>query len=214
MKKLILIILVAFSFNLHAQRLRPFVGLSLYKDTEFNKSIFGSVATGLEFKVINNFRPELQFDAMYGALETLTDYDINGNLQSIKEGSATAINYSICSKIYLGNPEVDEMCIVILPKYTLSKVFGKSEISTTNTVNPSKPIIEKNSDSTTDHSFGIGVGVSYNFSEKYYHSVDFILYLNGVNLGAAINKINNDTILNSRSTFGCGFLVYFGGKIK
>jgi hypothetical protein len=214
MRKIFLVFLVVTSLNLQAQRIRTFVGIAGYRDTDFNEAVFGSVSTGLEFKVVNNFRPEIELGVMYGAPETLTDYNEKGQVQSILDRTTTAINYSFCTKIYLGNSDDSEMCLVILPKYTYSRVFGKSELTTRNANDLSKPIVEKKSASAWDHSLGIGVGISIPFSDKYYHSADLILYFNGVNLGAALNTIDTDRVINSNDTFGLGFLVYFGGKKK
>lgn len=214
MKNKFLVILLIVASSLQAQRIRTFVGIAGYLDTDYNGSIFGSASTGLEFKVVNNFRPEIELGVMYGTPETLTEYTETGIVQNIFERTTTAINYSFCPKIYLGNPDDSNIGIVILPKYTYSKVFGKTESTTRNINDLSKPIIEKKSANTWDHSLGIGIGITVNFSEKYYHSADFILYFNGVNLGEALNTIDTDRVINSSDTFDFGFLVYFGGKKK
>jgi hypothetical protein len=214
MRYIYLTLLIVVSSSLQAQRIRSFVGIAGYTDTDFNGKIFGSLSTGLEFKVINNFRPEIELGVMYGTPETRTDNNEKGQVMSVLERTTTAINYSFCAKIQLGNPDDSETCIVILPKYTYSRIIGKTELTAKNTNNLSKPIVEKKSASTWDHSLGIGIGISIPFSEKYYHSADLILYFNGVNLGAALNTIDADRIINSQDTFGLGFLVYFGGKQK
>lgn len=214
MKNIFLAILLVITSSLQAQRIRTFVGIAGYLDTDYNGSIFGSASTGLEFKIINNFRPEIELGVMYGTPETFTNYTETGLVQNVFERTTTAINYSFCTKIYLGNPDDSNVGIVILPKYTYSKVFGKTESTTRNTNDLSKPIIEKKSANTWDDSFGIGIGISVNFSEKYYHSADLILYFNGVNLGTALKTINSDSTLNTKDTLGLGFLVYFGGKRK
>jgi hypothetical protein len=214
MKNIFLAILLVITSSLQAQRIRAFVGIAGYLDTDYKGSIFGSASTGLEFKIINNFRPEVELGVMYGTPETFTEYTETGLVQNVFERTTTAINYSFCTKIYLGNPDDSNVDIVILPKYTYSKIFGKTESTTRNTNDLSKPIIEKKSANTWDDSFGIGIGVSVNFSEKYYHSADLILYFNGVNLGTALKTINSDSTLNTKDTLGLGFLVYFGGKRK
>ena len=212
MRNLFLSILLVFTSSLQAQRIRAFVGIAAFRDVEFNGSVFGSAGTGLEFKIINNIRPEIELGVMYGIPETFTEYTETGLVQSVVERTASAINYSFCPKIYLGNPDYSNIGIVILPKYTYSKVFGKTERTSRNPSDLSKPIIENKSASTWEDSLGIGIGLSVNFSEKYYHSADIILYFNGVNLGAALNTIGSN--INSNDTFGFGFLVYFGGKRK
>lgn len=214
MKNIFLAILLVITSSLQAQRIRTFVGIAGYLDEDYNGSIFGSASTGLEFKIVNNFRPEIELGVMYGTPETITDYTERGLVQSVFKRTTTAINYSICPKIYLGNPDDSNICIVILPKYTFSKVFGTTESTTRNQNDLSKPIIEKKSANTWDDSFGIGIGISVNFSEKYYHSADLILHFNGVNLGSALKAINPDNTLNTKDTLGLGFLVYFGGKRK
>jgi hypothetical protein len=212
MKNIFLAILLVITSSLQAQRIRTFVGIAGYLDTDYNGSIFGSASTGLEFKIINNFRPEIELGVMYGTPETFTNYTETGLVQNVFERTTTAINYSFCTKIYLGNPDDSNIGIVILPKYTYSKVFGKTESTTRNTNDLSKPIIKKKSANTWDDSFGIGIGISVNFSEKYYHSADLILYFNGVNLGTALKTINSDSTLNTKDTLGLGVLVYFGSK--
>jgi hypothetical protein len=151
MKNISLAILLVVTSSLQAQRIRTFLGIAAYRDTDFNKSVFGSASTGLEFKVLNNFRPEIELGVMYGTPETLTDYSETGLKQSIFKTKTTAINYSFCPKIYLGNPDDSNTCIVILPKYTYSKVFGKIERTTRNPNDLSKPIVENKSASSWDH---------------------------------------------------------------
>jgi hypothetical protein len=214
MRNIFLAILLVITSNVQAQRIRTFVGIAGYLDTDYNRSIFGSASTGLEFKIINNFRPEVELGVMYGTPEIFTNYTETGLVQHVFERTTTAINYSFCTKIYLGNPDDSNVGIVILPKYTYSKVFGKTESTTRNTNDLSKPIIEKKTANTWVDSFGIGIGISVNFSDKYYHSADLILYFNGVNLGTALKTINSDSTLNTKDTLGLGFLVYFGGKRK
>ena len=78
MKNIFLTILLVVTSSLQAQRIRTFLGIAAYRDTDFNKSVFGSASTGLEFKVVNNFRPEIELGVMYGTPETLTDYSETG----------------------------------------------------------------------------------------------------------------------------------------
>lgn len=214
MKKIFLFILIILSINLHAQRIRSFVGVGFYKHTDFNNSIFGSVNTGLEYKVINNFRPEIEIGFMYGTPETLTNYTQMGLAESVFERTTSAINYSFCPKIYFGDQETSDMGVFIRPRYTYSRVFGNTELTKRNPSDLSKPINEKKRASIWDQSFDIGIGVSINFSEKYYHSADIILYYNNINLGDALNTIDFSRTVNTNNTLGIGLIVYFGGKIK
>jgi hypothetical protein len=214
MKKTILFFLIFFSINLQAQRIRTFVGLGTYIHSDFNTSLFVSANTGVEFKVVNYFRPELEIGVMYGTPETLTNYTETGLVESVYERTTSAINYSFSPKIYFGDPKVSDMGVFIRPRYTYSRVFGNTELTERNPNDLSKPIIDKKSASTWDQSLDIGIGISFNFSEKYYHSADIILYYNNINLGDALNTIDDGRTVNTNNTLGLGLLVYFGGKIK
>lgn len=214
MKKTVVFLLILFSINLQAQQIRGFIGLGSYRDTDFNNSVFGSANIGVEFKVVRVFRPEIEIGVMYGTLETLTNYTPTGLVESIFERKTSAINYSFSPKIYFADPEDSDSSLFIRPRYTYSRVFGSTELAKRNPSELSKPIVEKKSAKTWDQSVDIGIGVSFNFSEKYYHSVDLILYYNNINLGDALNTIESKRNINTNGTLGLGLLVYFGGKIN
>lgn len=79
MKYFLYLLLVIFSLSAKAQRVRPFVGFSLYLDNEFKQSGFGGVNLGAEFKIKHYFRPEIETSILFGSLQNRTLRDNLGN---------------------------------------------------------------------------------------------------------------------------------------
>jgi hypothetical protein len=217
LKYIIYISLLISSFSINAQRIRPFVGGAAYLHTDFEKSSFGNLCLGSEYRITNFLRPEIEISYMYGTLETKSDLDEQGLTQSILDRSATALNYSFCPKIVLGDHEDDTSGhLQILPKYTISKIEAKRTLSSRNPNNLSNPIVEKERVTDLQHSLGIGIGLTIGFSEEYSNTLAINLYYNGINLGTALNKLkhNGSYEFNTQDVLGLGVNFYLGFKKK
>ncbi|MBF7093447.1 hypothetical protein IUY40_18095 [Flavobacterium sp. ALJ2] len=217
MKYIVYIFVFMFSVSILAQRVRPFIGGIVYLHGDFEKSTFGNFSLGSEIKVVKFFRAEIEVSYMFGRLEDAVSRDEKGITMSVSEKSASAMNYSFCPKIVIGDYEEDSGYIQILPRYTFSRIEAKKELTSRNPADLSKPIKERKNASDTQHSLGIGVGYIYNFPGEYQNSIGFNLYYNGVDLGNALNKLktNPDSYnYSTKDVIGFGINFYLGLKKK
>lgn len=203
------------SFGTYAQKIRPFVGVSAYIDTDFNKSFFGDLKAGAEYKLAYYLKPEIEISYMFGVLEELTDRNDEGLVLSEYSKKVSAINYSFCPKIILGNKNGDGSgYLQILPKYTYSSIQATGNRVSRNPSNLSKPIEEKEKVSDNQHSFGIGLGYVTDLSDDNSQSLAFNIYFNNIDLGNALNMLKQDRKFNTQNVIGLGVNYYFTFKKK
>ena len=200
---------------MQGQRIRPFVGINFYRETNFNNSIIGSLNTGIEIRVFNFFRPQFEVDLMYGKPEPSETFNDSFVVQNVTYRKVSAINYSFCPKINIGNSDdSSDGMLIILPRYTCSQVMGSTE-SYTRSSNQQTPAMAINKSTTTlVHSIGIGIGFLFDITNTHNHAMAITLNYNGVNLGSALKKLDDSSTINTSGAFGIGLNIYFGGKIK
>ena len=213
MKK-ILLLLILLSFATYAQKIRPFIGVSGYVHAGFEKSGFGDLKIGAEYKIFYYLKPEIEISYMLGNPEGFTDYDETGLAISEYSQKTSAFNYSFCPKIILGNKDDGDGYIQILPKYTYSNIQASGHRFSRNPVEPSKPFEEKKKVSSSEHSFGIGLGYVVDFSDENSQSIALNIYLNNVDLGKALNKLETNKRFNTEYVIGFGVNYYFSFKKK
>ena len=214
MKNILLICLFVISYNVKAQIVRPFIGFSTYLHWDFEKSSYIGLNSGVEFKVNRNFLPELEFSYFYGSLKDESRINIQYVNVSLYTRSASSFNFSFCPKIALGNREDGTNFMVILPRYSFSKIQAKGNFSERN---DDDTILENNEiQNDFQHSFGLGVGFDIGLSDENTSSLCLILYYNGVNLGKVVNELehSNRYEVNAKGALGAGINYYFGFKKK
>jgi hypothetical protein len=214
MKKIILFILLAISINIEAQIVRPFIGFSTYLHWDFEKSSYFGLNSGVEFKVSSYFMPELEFSYFYGSLEDESRINVQYVDVLLYTRSASSFNFSFCPKIALGNRGDGTNFMVILPRYTFSKIEAKGYFSERNdddTISESNEI-----QNDIQHSLGLGVGFDIALSDENTSSLCLILYYNGVNLGKVVNELEHSSgyEINAKGVLGAGINYYFGFKKK
>lgn len=198
----------------NAQFVRPYVGFATYLHTDFSNSVFFSLKTGTEFSLNKYLKPEIEISGIVGALEDFTTRDQNNRIIEEYTRSVTSINFSISPKIILGNAMELDSYFIILPKYSISNVEAHGNLTTYNNTGS---IIANKRKIVKDWSQSLGMGIGYNFnlSDNNPDSLCIILDLQGVELGEAINKINeNSSRVTTKWTFGLGFNYYFNLKKK
>jgi hypothetical protein len=214
MKKIILFILLAISFNAKSQVVRPFIGFSTYLHWDFEKSSYFGLNSGVEFKVSSYFMPELEFSYFYGSLEDESRINVQYIDVLLYTRSVSSFNFSFCPKIALGNNEDGTNFMSILPRYTFSKIEAKGHFSERNdddTISESNEI-----QNDIQHSLGLGVGFDIALSDENTSSLCLILYYNGVNLGKVVNELEHSSEykVNAKGVLGAGINYYFGFKKK
>ncbi|WP_123955267.1 hypothetical protein [Flavobacterium cheongpyeongense] len=214
MKKIIGLFFVI-SISSFAQKIRPFVGVSAYIHTDFDKSVIGDLKAGAEYRALYYLMPEIEINFMYGVLQNVTNRNDIGLVISEYSRKASVINYSFSPKIILGNKNPDGSgYIQILPKYTYSDIYAKGTTFKRNPANLSQPLEEKEKASSSQHSFGIGIGYVTALSDNGSQSLALNIYLNNVDLGKALNKLKHDKTFNTETVIGIGLNYYFSLKKK
>lgn len=201
------------SFGTFAQKIRPFVGVAAYIHTDFDKSVFGDLKAGVEYKAFYYLKPEIEINFMYGVLGEVTDRDEAGLVMSEYSKRVSAVNYSFCPKIILGNKDDGDGYMQILPKYTYSNIQATGHRFSRNPNDLSKPIEEKKKASNNQHSFGIGLGYVIDFSDDT-QSLALNIYLNNIDLGKALSNLEQDKRFNTQYVIGFGLNYYFSFKKK
>ena len=210
MKKYIFGIIFLFSFIfVKAQVVRPYVGVATYFHTDFSSSVFLSLKSGAEFGLNKYVKPEVEISGIIGALEDFTKKDENNRIIEEYTRSVTSINFSFCPKIILGNSKELDSYFVILPKFSISNIEAHGNLTTYNNMgvliaNQRKIVKDWN------QSVGFGVGYNFNLSLENPDSLCIILDLQGVELGDAVNELNNsNNRTTTKWTFGLGLNCYF-----
>lgn len=213
MKKRIFIyvFLICFSFA-NAQFFRPYVGAGAYLHTDFEKSAFLSLRTGGEFNLSKYVKPEIEISGLIGSLEIRSVLNDNNIVISEYTRTASAINYSICPKIILGN-DLDSY-FVLLPRYSISNIEANKKSYVYN--NAGSQISDKRENvKVWDQSFSFGIGYNFNLSAENPDSLCIILDLQGVEMGKALNEISESkSRVTTKWTFGLGLNYYFNLKKK
>jgi hypothetical protein len=211
LRHLILFVLLAFSSGAKAQMVRPFIGGSAYLQWDFEKSSYAGVNVGAEFKIKPYFMPEFECSYFFGGIEDATKYKFGTPIiqTELYIRSVSSLNFSFCPKIAIGNKNDGASYLVILPRYTISKIEAKGNFVEFNEDGTS--INNNEFEKNTQQSLGLGVGLDIPLSNDNSNSICLILYYNGVNLGKAINSLEHSTgyEFNSNGVLGAGVNYYF-----
>ena len=209
-----ILVILLISFGSFAQKTRPYLGCGVYYSTDFNKSTFADVRAGIEYKITNYLRPEVEVNYMFGSLEDLQSVDDIGVVLSEYFKSVAAVNYSLCPKIVLGTKDEDGASgyLQILPKYTYSRVEATGNRFSRNPSNSSTAIKESEKAIDYRHSLGIGLGWVTDFSNKNYDSIAFNVYFNNIDMGNALNRLNQERRFKTDDVLGFGVTYYFSFK--
>jgi hypothetical protein len=211
LRNLILFVLLVFSVGAKAQIVRPFIGGCAYLQWDFEKSSYAGVNVGAEFKIKPYFMPELECSYFFGGIEDATKYEIGIPLvqTELYIRSVSSLNFSFCPKIAVRNKNDGASYLVILPRYTISKIEAKGNFVEFNENGTSKNNYEF--EKSTQQSLGLGVGLDIPLSGDNSNSICLILYYSGVNLGKVINNLEHSTgyEFNSNGVLGAGVNYYF-----
>lgn len=208
-------LLLLISTSLNAQ-VRAFVGASYFRHTDFEANGYVEGLAGLEVKVFKFLKPELAVSYYFGRLQDNTKIDALGNVISIGETKAEALNFSFVPKICIscGESSAGDGLFQIMPRYSISKIEAQEKFTTVNQNNPSQSITNKQTVTEWQHSIGIGVGVDIMLSDKNYDSLAINLYYTGIDMGKAINQVERTNTRYDSRTLGAGMNYYFGFKKK
>ncbi len=200
------------SLGINAQLIRPFIGGSLYLQWDFEKSKYAGVNAGAEFKIAPYFMPEAECSYYFGSIEDASRYNSELVETSLYIRSVSALNFSFCPKICLGNKNDGTNYVVILPRYTLSKISAEGSFSKYN--ESDNTVVTDESQTDIQHSLGLGIGINVFLSSETSSSLCLILYYNGVNMGKVINELGHSSgyEFNSNGVLGAGFNYYFGKR--
>ncbi|TDO95614.1 hypothetical protein [Flavobacterium sp. 245] len=212
MKKRILTALFLLSFVFaNSQIVKPFVGGGVYIHSDFENSGFLSLRSGAEFNASKYIKPEIEISGLIGSLESSSKLDANNVMVAEISRSVSAVNFSFCPKIILGNELVSYF--EILPKYSISTIEAhKNSYNYTNgNFVSSKMEIAKE----WSQSIGIGIGYCFNFSDEYSDAMSLILDFQNVDLGKPLNKLSpNASRVDTKWTLGFGINYYFNLRKK
>jgi hypothetical protein len=211
MNKLILFALSLISFTCYSQKLRGFGGSELFLNTAFEKSLFANLNTGLEYRVTNFIKPEIEFNYYFGSIPDETSVNESNMRTSLLVRVTSAVGMSFCPKINLGDDE-DAVLFQILPKFNVTNVTSKGSLFTLN--DNQNNLIKTDSDEYTElhYSFGIGIGVLFELNESNSQSIAVNLVYNNVEIGNAINKLKFNGTIETRQSLGLSLKYYFSFK--
>jgi hypothetical protein len=214
MKKIILFLLLIVTLNTNAQTIRGFGGVSAYLHWDFEKSSYGGLYTGAEFKITPYLMPELEISYFFGSLGDESRYNTELIRTSSYSRSVSSLNFSFCPKIVLGSKKNGTGYLVILPRYTFSQIEAKGNFIA---VNVNNTLTESHDfQKSAQHYFGFGLGYDIDLSNDHSNSLCLILYYNGINFGKVINEMEHSTgyEINDKGVLGAGVNYYFSFKKK
>ncbi len=210
MKYLILSFLIISSFHGTAQIVRGFGGVSGYLDGDFEKSTALGLNAGTEFNVNRFLKPEIELSYYYGAREDITYYTRTVELSGHYKSFATALNFSFCPKIGIGNKGRGDTYLVLLPKYSFSKVSAFGEF---NYLNEDKVNARINDKITQwQHSIGIGIGIDIGVTVENDNSLSLIIFYQNFPMSKPLKELNQGPRIIDESVFGAGMNYYFTFK--
>jgi len=205
-----IIFLFLFSIAANAQLARPFVDISVNRESLSGNNTILNCGLGVEFRILKFMSPEISAGFSLKNENEKASFDSNNIINGISFSKAKSLNLSFCPKIMIYTEEENHYSISILPKYSFSKINATIDYAT---VQPNLDIVlpfKNEIASANVHSFTIGVGFNINLDEKLQQSLAFNLYLNNIDFGKALNqfdKLNNS--INTKNYLGFGIIYYF-----
>ena len=216
MKRRILVCLFLISFiGVNSQIIRPYIGIGTYLHTDFEKSVILSFKTGGEFNLNRYFKPEIEISGLLGSLETRSIVNENNIMIEEYTRSVSAINFSFCPKIILGNSKELDSYFVLLPRYSISNIEANKISYLYNNTTGSLTLDKKETLKEWSQSFSFGIGYNFDLSDENSDSICLILDLQNVDMGKTLNKLStNASRIDTKWTLGFGFNYYFNLKRK
>lgn len=196
-----------------AQKLRGFGSIKAFLDFELSGKGFASGGLGLDYKFTQVFRGEIEASLYLGSLVDVENKDENGNFTSLLKRNFTALNFSFCPKIVIGDKkdEPNEAYFQILPSYNITKIEATGSYATPNKLDATKIIVDNDSFKEVRHTLGIGIGVYTNLSDKSSEAIALNLYCNFINFGNSLTNLRfTEAKYSTVATLGLGFNYYFG----
>jgi hypothetical protein len=215
MKKRILFVLFLVSFTfMNAQMVRPYLGGGAYLHSDFEKSSFLSLRTGAEFKLNRYVKPEIEISGLIGSVETRSILDDNNIMTAEYTRSVSALNFSFCPKIILGNAKELDSYLVLLPRFSISNIEANKRTYTYNSTG-TLATEKKETIKEWSQSFSFGIGYSFDLSDENSDSLCLILDLQGVDMGKPLNELSpKASRIDTKWTLGLGLNYYFSLKKK
>jgi len=203
-----IIFLLLFSMAANAQLARPFVDVSVNRESLSGNNTIFNCGLGIEFRILKFISPEISAGfSLKNEIEKAT-FDSNNILNGYSFSKANSINFSFCPKIFIYTEAENHYSISILPKYSFSKINASIDYATVQNLDIVLPF--KNEIASANvHSFTIGVGFNINLDKEMQQSLAFNLYLNNIDFGKALNqfdKLNNS--VNTKNYLGFGIIYY------
>jgi hypothetical protein len=198
-----------YSFS-YTQIVRSFVGGAGFRSTEFENSRYYNFGIGLEFKVSNFIKPEIEAGYTLGVLQSDSKYNDNFNVISISNTKFYAFNLSFTPKIALFSVKEDRINFFVYPKYTFSIVTASNDFISINDNGQIEGGIQSENIQENLHSLGFGMGVYFNFPKSQTQTVAINLYFNNIDFASSINKLkNHGKEIYTRDVLGLGINYYF-----
>jgi hypothetical protein len=205
-----IIFLFLFSIAANAQLARPFVDVSVNRESLSGNNTIFNCGLGVEFRILKFISPEISAGFSLKNEIEKASFDSNNIINGISFSKANSLNFGFCPKILIYTEEENHYSISILPKYSFSKINASIDYAT---VQPNLDIVlpfKNEIASANVHSFTIGVGFYVNLDKKMQQSLAFNLYINNIDFGKALNqfeKLNNSII--TKNYLGFGIIYYF-----
>ncbi|MCF8320974.1 MAG: hypothetical protein K9I35_07190 [Flavobacterium sp.] len=204
-----IIFLLLFSIAANAQLARPFVDVSVNRESLSGNNTIFNCGLGIEFRILRFISPEISAGFSLKNEIEKASFDSNNILNGYSFSKANSINFSFCPKILIYTEEENHYSISILPKYSFSKINASIDYATVQNLDIILPF--KNEIASANvHSFTIGVGFNINLDKEMQQTLAFNLYLNNIDFGKALNqfeKLNNS--VNTKNYLGFGLIYYF-----
>lgn len=203
-----IIFLLLFSIAANAQLARPFVDVSVNRESLSGNNTIFNCGLGIEFRILKFISPEISAGFSLKNEIEKASFDNNNILNGYSFSKANSINFSFCPKILIYTEEENHYSISILPKYSFSKINASIDYATVQNLEIVLPF--KNEIASANvHSFTIGMGFNINLDKEMQQSLAFNLYLNNIDFGKALNrfdKLNNS--VNTKNYLGFGIIYY------
>lgn len=212
MRTFFLCLFLFLSFICFSQKIRGFgtVGIDLKaKGADFNSV---NVGAGIEFIVFYKLKPEVEISYYFAGLNARTEENELGKEISRLERSVIAQNISFSPKITFEDfdSELNEGFFQIFPIYNITRVQAKGFYYIENKGFAALKLSDSEKFTEIGHSFGIGIGLYFNFSEKNSQSFGLNLVFQNIDLGNAVNNLKfTKGTYNTQQTIGLELKYYF-----
>jgi hypothetical protein len=171
-----------------------------------------NVGAGIEFKLATKLKPEVEISYYFGGLNYRTEENLTGQVISILERSVIAQNISFSPKITFedSDSELNEGFFQIIPIYNITRVEAKGLFYEENKGFSAFKLTDSDKVIEIRHSFGIAIGLYFNFSEKNSQSLALNLVYQNIDIGNAITNLKfGKGIYHTQQSFGFELKYYF-----